>query len=61
MSIYSTLSMVPNTGIKASSLRDETHPQNMTATCSLSSQQIKCRTCFLSLFSPMSESYHHFL
>ena len=34
--------MVPNTGIKASSPRDETHPQNMTATCFLSSQQIKC-------------------
>ena len=39
--------MVPNTGIKASSPRDETHPQNMTATCFLSSQQIKCGTCFL--------------
>ena len=24
--------MVPNTGIKASTPRDETHPQNMTAT-----------------------------
>ena len=34
--------MVPNNGIKASSPRDETHPQNMTATCFLSSQQIKC-------------------
>ena len=42
--------MVPNTGIKASSPRDETHPQNMTATCFLSSQQIECGTCFLSLF-----------
>ena len=42
--------MVPNTGIKASSPRDEMHPQNMTATCFLSSQQIKCGTCFLSLF-----------
>ena len=42
--------MVPNTGIKASSPRDETHPQNMTVTCFLSSQQIKCGTCFLSLF-----------
>ena len=42
--------MVPNTGIKASTPRDETHPQNMTATCFLSSQQIKCGTCFLSLF-----------
>ena len=42
--------MVPNTGIKASSPLDETHPQNMTATCFLSSQQIKCGTCFLSLF-----------
>ena len=31
--------MVPNTEIKAC---DETHPQNMTATCFLSSQQIKC-------------------
>ena len=29
--------MVPNTGIKASSPCDETHPQNMTATCFLSS------------------------
>ena len=36
--------MVPNTGIKASSPRDETHPQNMTATYFLSSQQIKCGT-----------------
>ena len=52
--------MVPNNGIKASSLLDETHPQNMTATCFLSSQQIKCGTCFLSLF-PISESYKHFL
>ena len=34
--------MVPNTGIIASSPRNETHPQNMTATCFLSSQQIKC-------------------
>ena len=34
--------MVPNTGIKASSPRDETHPKNITATCFLSSQQIKC-------------------
>ena len=42
--------MVPNTGIKASSPRDETHPQKMTATCFLSSQQIECGTCFLSLF-----------
>ena len=42
--------MVPNTGIKASTPRDETHPQNMTATCFLSSQQIKCGACFLSLF-----------
>ena len=42
--------MVPNTGIKASSPRDETHPQNMTATCFLSSQQIKCGTCFLSYY-----------
>ena len=42
--------MVPNTGIKASSPRDETHLQNMTATCFLSSQQIKCGTRFLSLF-----------
>ena len=42
--------MVPNTGIKASSPLDETHPQNMTATCFLSSQQIKCGTCFLSFF-----------
>ena len=33
--------MVPNTGIKASSPSDEMHPQNMTATCFLSSQQIK--------------------
>ena len=49
MSIYLTLSMVPDTGIKASSPRDETHPQNMNATCFLSSQQIKCGTCFLSL------------
>ena len=58
--IYLTLSMVPNTGIKASTPRDETHLQNMTATCFLSSQQIKCGTCFLSLF-PISESYKHFL
>ena len=48
--MYLTLSMVPNTGIKASSPLDEMHPQNMTATCLLSSQQIKCGTCFLSLF-----------
>ena len=44
--------MVPNTGIKASTPRNETHPQNMTATCFLSSQQIKCGKCFLSLFPP---------
>ena len=43
--------MVPNNGIKASSPLDETHPQTMTATFFLSSQQIKCGTCFLSLFS----------
>ena len=42
--------MVPNTGIKASTPRDETHPQNMTATCFLSSQQIRCGACFLPLF-----------
>ena len=42
--------MVPNTGIKASSPRDETHPHKMTATYFLSSQQIKCGKCFLSLF-----------
>ena len=48
--------MVPDAGIKTSSPRDETHPQNMTATCFLSSQKIKCRKCFLSLF-PISESY----
>ena len=42
--------MVPNNGIKASSPLDETHPQNMTATCFLSSQQFKWGTCFLSLF-----------
>ena len=52
--------MVPNAGIKASSPLDETHPQNMTATCFLSSQQIKYGTYFLSLF-PISESYKHFL
>ena len=52
--------MVPNNGIKASSPLDETQPQNMTATCFLSSQQIKCGTYFLSLF-PISESYKHFL
>ena len=45
--------MVPNTGIKASSPRDETHPQNMTATYFLSLQQIKCGTCVLSLFPHM--------
>ena len=39
--------MVPNTGIKASSPRDETHQQNMTATCFLSSQQIKCEHVFV--------------
>ena len=50
MSIYLTLSMVPNTGIKASLPRDETHPQYMSATCFLSWQQIKYGTCFLSLF-----------
>ena len=43
--------MVPNTEIKASSPRDETHQQNMTATCFLSSQQIKCGTCFCQFFS----------
>ena len=53
--------MVPNTGIKASSPRDETHPQNMTATCFLSSQQIKCGTCVFVTFFPISESYKHFL
>ena len=42
--------MVPNAGIKVSLPHDEMHPQNMTATCFLSSQQIKCGTCFLSLF-----------
>ena len=42
--------MVPNTGIKASTPRDEIHPQKMTATCFLFSQQIKCGACFLSLF-----------
>ena len=52
--------MVPNTGIKASTPRDETHPQNMTAICFLSSQQIKCGTCFLSFF-PISKSYKQFL
>ena len=52
--------MVPNTGIKASSPRDETHPQNMTTTCFLSSQQIKCGTCFCHFF-PISESYKHLL
>ena len=51
MSIYLTLYKVPNTGIKASSPRDETHPQNMTATCFLSSQQIKCGKCFCHFFS----------
>ena len=61
MSIYLTLSMDPNTGIKASSPRDETHPQNMTATCFLSSQQIKYGTCFFFHFFPISESYKHFL
>ena len=50
MSTHLTLSMVPNTGIKAVSPRDETHPQNITAICFLSSQQIKCGTWFLSLF-----------
>ena len=44
--------MVPNTGIKASSSRNETHPQKMTATCVLSSQQIKCGTFFFVTFSP---------
>ena len=52
--------MVPNTGIKASSPRDETHPQNMTTTCFLSSQQIKRGTYFCHFF-PISESYKHFL
>ena len=51
--------MVPNNGIKASSPRDETHPQNMTAACFLSSQQIKCGTCFCHFF-PISESCKHF-
>ena len=51
--------MVSNTGIKASTPRNETHPQNMTAPGFFSSQQIKCGTCFLSLF-PISESYKHF-
>ena len=50
--------MVPNTRIKDSSPRDETHPQNMTATCFLSSQQIKCGKFFVT-FSPMSEFYKH--
>ena len=45
------MSMVPNTGIKASSPREETHPQNMTATCFLSSQKIKCGKFFVT-FSP---------
>ena len=52
--------MVPNNGIKASLPLDETQLQNMTATCFLSSQQIKCGTYFLSLF-PIPESYKHFL
>ena len=42
--------MKPKTGIKASTPRDETHPQNMTATCFLSSQQIKCGTFFCHFF-----------
>ena len=42
--------MVPNNGNNASSPLDEMHPQNMTATYFLFSQQIKCGTCFLSLF-----------
>ena len=42
--------MVPNNGIKASSPLDETQDKNMTATCFLSSQQIKCGKYFLSLF-----------
>ena len=54
MSLYLTLSMVPNAGIKVSLTHDEMHPQNMTATCFLSSQQIKCGTCFLSLFPHIS-------
>ena len=52
--------MVTNNGIKASSPLDETYPQNMTATCFLSSQQIKCGTCLCHFF-PISESYKHFL
>ena len=52
--------MVTNNGIKASSPLNETHPQNMTATCFLSSQQIKCGTCFCHFF-PISEYYKNFL
>ena len=52
--------MVTNNGIKAFSPLDETHPQNMTATCFLSSQQIKCGTSFCHFF-PISEYYKHFL
>ena len=52
--------MVRNAGIKVSSPRDETNPQNMTATCFLSSQQTKCGT-FFCYFFPISESYKHFL
>ena len=53
--------MVPDNGIKASSPLDETHPQNMTATSFLSSQQIKSGTCFFCHFFPIPESYKHFL
>ena len=43
--------MVPNNGIKASSPRDETHQQNMTATCFLSSQQINLdKKAFVSFY-----------
>ena len=42
--------MVPNTGIKVSTPRDETHPQNMTATCFLSSQQINLEHVYCHFF-----------
>ena len=52
--------MVPNTGIKASSPRDETHPQNMTATCFYFHNKSNVENVFVT-FSPMSESYKHFV
>ena len=45
--------MVTNNGIKASTPLDETHPQNMTATCFLSSQHVKITVSRISVHDCM--------